>query len=323
MEWTDMEIDNIRLVLQRCIARGDFGRGLDLAASIGHYWVTRGTTESVRWFDQLLARGEASPQTQVRAYYLRGWLSLIQGDPAAARPWLARAVAKARESGQLGQLSESLSMAANAEAAIGDFVAASGFLNEAQAMTAGLNGYPATIELVSARAVDAFFRGDLETASGASLEGVRISREAGDLFQLVSMLRNLGGLAMMAGDLGTSKLRFVEALRIAQQIDHRIEQYYLLAALGWHAAGSDQARLAAQLLGAAETVARGAGAIVLGPTVPLLAAAKESAIAALGASEFDAEFKTGKGLDREAALQLALGESDHVDVTTEGIGARA
>jgi hypothetical protein len=39
-------------------------------------------------------------------------------------------------------------------------------------------------------------------------------------------------------DLDASKLRFVEALRIAQQIDHRIAQYYSLAALGWHAASS-------------------------------------------------------------------------------------
>src|SRR5437899_6019315 len=71
------------------------------------------------------------------------------------------------------------------------------------------------------------------------------------------MLRLLGMVAMMAGDLDASKLRFVEALRIAQQIEHRIAQYYSLAALGWHAASSGQARLGAQLLGAAETVATG------------------------------------------------------------------
>jgi DNA-binding NarL/FixJ family response regulator len=53
----------------------------------------------------------------------------------------------------------------------------------------------------------------------------------------------------------------------------------------------------------------------------LLAAAKESAVAALGASKFDAEFTTGKRLSREAALRLALGESDHVEVATERIEA--
>jgi predicted ATPase/DNA-binding CsgD family transcriptional regulator len=321
LDWIELEIDNIRLVLERCLARGDFARGLDLAASIGHYWVTRGTTESVRWLDQLLASGEASPQTQVRAYYLRGWLSLLQGDPAAARPWIARAVATARESRQLAKLSESLSIAATAEDAIGDLAAAGHFLDEAEAVTAGLHDYPATIELVSERAVHAIFQGDLDTASAASSEGARLSREAGDLFQLETMLRNLGMVGMMTGDLDAAKLRFVEALRVAQQIDHRIAQYYLLAGLGWQAASSGQARLAAQLLGAAETVATGAGAIIIGPVVPLLAGAKESAVAAIGALKFEAEFKIGKRLSREAAVRLALGESDHVDVATERIEA--
>ena len=36
--WADLEIDNIRLVLQRCLVRGDAARGIDLAASLGWYW---------------------------------------------------------------------------------------------------------------------------------------------------------------------------------------------------------------------------------------------------------------------------------------------
>ncbi len=36
-------------------------RGLDIAVSMRYYWITHGTTESVRWLDQLLASGEGSP----------------------------------------------------------------------------------------------------------------------------------------------------------------------------------------------------------------------------------------------------------------------
>src|SRR5437870_5856492 len=92
LAWAELEIDNIRAVLHQCVARGDFARGLDIAASMKYYWITHGTTESVRWLDQLLGFGEASPRTRVRAYYLRGWLSLLQADPPAARPWIARAI---------------------------------------------------------------------------------------------------------------------------------------------------------------------------------------------------------------------------------------
>src|SRR5437899_8645760 len=141
---------------------------------MGYYWITHGTTESTRWLDQLLGAEDAAPATQVRACYLRGWLSLLQGDAAAARPWIARAVTTARETGQFPQLSESLSMAAIAECVSGDLDAAKRRLDEAEAITQALDDFPATIDLVQARAVHAFFQGDLETARAASLEGVRL-----------------------------------------------------------------------------------------------------------------------------------------------------
>jgi len=308
LTWADLEIDNIRAVLHQCLALGEFARGLDIAASMGYYWITHGTTESVRWLDQLLAAGEGSPSTLVRAYYLRGWLGLIQADAAAARTWIARAVTTAREKGQLPQLSESLSLAVTTESVVGDLEAARRYLDEAEAMTEGLHDFPATIELVQARAVHAICRGDLDTASAESLEGLRLSREAGDLYQVESMLRNLGMVGMMAGDLDSAMSRSVEALRVARQIDNRLAQYYGLATLGWRAASSGQARLAAQLLGAAEAVGTRAGAEIMGPSLPFWAQAKELALDALGQSKFEAEFTAGNQMSRDAAVRLALGE---------------
>ena len=55
LPWVELEIDNIRSALQKCLAVADWRRGLEIATSIGYYWVTRGTTESMRWFDELLA----------------------------------------------------------------------------------------------------------------------------------------------------------------------------------------------------------------------------------------------------------------------------
>lgn len=321
LTWADLEIENIRAVLHLCLARGDFARGLDIAASMGYYWITHGTTESIRWLDQLLAAGEPSPSTLVRACYLRGFLSLIQGDAAAARPWIARAVATARKTGQLAQLSESLSLAVTTESVAGDPEAARRYLEEAEAITEGLHDFPATIELVQSRTVYAICQGDLETAGAVSMEGLRLSREAGDLYQVESMLRNLGMVGMMAGDLDSAMSRGVEALRVARQIDHRLAQYYGLAGLGWRAANSGQARLAAQLLGAAEVAGTRAGAEIMGPSLPFWAQAKELALNALGPSKFEAEFTAGKRMSRDAAVRLALGESRQDDVEAGADGA--
>jgi predicted ATPase/DNA-binding CsgD family transcriptional regulator len=312
LTWADLEIDNIRAILYDCVARGDLARGLDVATSMRYYWITHGTTESTRWLDQLLVSSEGSSTTLVRAYYLRGWLSLLKGAPAAGKPWIERAITTARESGHRALLSESLSLAATVHNVAGDPDAAKRFLDEAETMTPALHDYPATIELVLARAVHALFQGDMETAKATSSEGVRLSREVGDLYQIEAMLRNFGMVGMMTGDTNAAKSGFMEALQVARLFDNRLAEYYGLACLGWQAASTGQPRAAARLLGAAEALAVQTGADILGPAVPLLGEAKESTIAALGASAFESEFIAGKQLIREAALQLALGKSDGI-----------
>jgi len=314
LAWAELEIDNIRAVLQHCLARGDSARGLDIAASMKYYWITHGTTESMHWLDQLLAFGEASSRTLMRAYYLRGWLSMLQGQPAAARPFIVRAIAAARETRQPALLSEALTIAATVENVAGAPEAASPYLDEAEVITARLDDFPARIELMQARAIHAVFRGDLETVRAASLEGVRLSREAGDLYQLEAMHRNLGMVGVMSGDFHTGNSQFNEALRVARTFDNRLAQSYGLAAAGWYAASTGHARAAAQLFGAAETARTQTGAEMMGPLVPVLTRAKESAIGALGALKFDAEFTAGKHMAREAAVRLALGEADPVEV---------
>ena len=312
LEWMDLEIDNIRSVLRRCLIHADISRGMDLATSIRWYWATRATTEGVRWLDELLATGRGDPEPQARAQYLRGFLAVLLIDPAAATPALEQAAAADREAGRLRPLAASLSMASIAANMAGDRASARRLLGEAQTVTAGLDDLPAALAFLQARSLNGFFEGDLEAATAASSEGVRLSRKVGDVYTLKVWLLNLGTVALIAGDLAKAKPLFAEALRIAHQIDDRVQLSYLLDALGCHAAGSGQTRLAAQLLGAADTVRTGAGNRVMPFLAPQLAQAEASAIAALGASRFEAECKAGSRLSRDAAVRLALGESGHV-----------
>ena len=322
LQWVDLEIDNIRSALQKCLAMSDWQRGLELATSVGYYWVTRGTTESIRWFDDLLTAADGSADIPARAYYFRGWLSMLKGDPEAAGPWLGRAITAARIAGQLPQLSESLSLASTAENMAGDRAAARRLLDEAATLTPGLDHYPASMGLIQARAIHALLEGDLAAAKAASSEGARLSREIGDLYYLERMLMNLGLVAMASGDLPESKRWFIEGLRVAKQNDNRLGQSSLLRLLGAQAAASGQARPAARLLGAAEALGSTAGADAMGPTGPSrlepdLARARDAAIAALGPAKFEVEYAAGGQLSREAALRLALGEPDDVDVDAE------
>jgi predicted ATPase len=236
LAWTDLEIDNVRSVLRRCLIRVDIARGMDLATSLPLYWATRATTEGVRWLDELLAIGCADPEPEARALFLRGFLAVLLIDPSAATPALEQAAAADREAGRLRPLAASLSMASIAANMAGDRASARRLLGEARDVTADLDDVPATLAMLQAQSLDGFFGGDLAAASAASSEGARLSRQAGELYTLKVWLMNLGTVALIAGELAASKPLFTEALRIAHQIDDRVQLSYLLDALGCHAA---------------------------------------------------------------------------------------
>jgi DNA-binding CsgD family transcriptional regulator len=58
------------------------------------------------------------------AHHVRGFLAVLQSDPATARPALERAVTAAREAGQVSLQSQSLALASLARHTAGDRVSA-------------------------------------------------------------------------------------------------------------------------------------------------------------------------------------------------------
>ncbi len=321
LAWMDIEIDNIRSVLRQCLVESDSVNGIALASSLSWYWITRATTEGVRWLDELLACGPGNPETIAWAYFIRGFLAVLQGDWTGARPRLELAITAARDAGQPIQLAHSLTMASIADTMAGDRASAERFLDEAQAVAAGADDVATTVGILQARALKGAMEGDFETVKLVATEGARLSREAGDLYALHMMLLNLGGAALAAGDPNESKRRQEEALRIAYKIDDRIGQFYLLAALAYHATIAGQPRVAAQLLGASQAIRIGAGATVMAVLAPFIVQAEESSSAALGASKYAAEFEIGRRLSRDAAVRLALGESHAVASASDHAGA--
>lgn len=274
----------------------------------------------MRWLEELLATEDGDSQVRAGGYFICGFLAVLKADPAAAMPALRKAVATARQAEQRDLLPEALSMASVAENMAGNKASARRLLDEAQACATGL---PGTMAVLQAQAISGFFEADLGTIRTAASAGVRLAREAGDLYSLEMMLLNLGSAALIAGDLDESKPLLAEALRTARQIDDRVALIYLLNSFGYHAALCGQARRAAQLLGAAETMRTEAGANLMPFHAPLLAKAEESASAALGQTRFQAGFEAGKRLDRDTALDLALGEPAHVAAATPGNASTA
>jgi predicted ATPase/DNA-binding CsgD family transcriptional regulator len=310
--WIDLEIDNIRSVLQQYLLRRNVESGIEVANSLGWYWVTRATGEGVRWLDRLLAdlsKSSSVTAAHARACFLRGFLGVLQADVSSARAALARARTAATESGEHRILAEALSMAAIAENMAGDRIEARRLLDQAYSISKSAGDVPVSLTFLQACALNAIFEVDVDAVRSASSEGARVSREAGDLYTLQHMLINLGLAELLAGRAEESRVRFLEALRLARQMDDRVAQFYALGGTGCCAASSGQLQLAAKLLGAAEKLRVELGASVNPMLASLLPAAEESAIAALGASAFALQFEAGRRLGRDAAVRMALGES--------------
>jgi predicted ATPase/DNA-binding CsgD family transcriptional regulator len=307
LAWTELRIDNIRAVLRHCADRGDFQRGIDLATRLVWYWSTRATTEGVRWLDELLA-GDTEPAAHPWAYFARGFLAVLQNDPAGAGPALERGAAAARAAGYPEVLAESLAMASIAANMAGDRASSRRLLDEAQVVADGLNGLGTRLLMDQARALNGLLDGDLDAVRSAAADGARLSREADDLYSLGMMLLNQGFAALISGDQRVAGERFAEGLRIARQLDDRVAQFHLLGGLACCAAGSRQPRLAAQLFGAMESLRAEAGANVNAGMAPALAKSTASVTATLGPARFAAEFNAGRNLSRDAAARLALGE---------------
>jgi DNA-binding CsgD family transcriptional regulator len=214
-------------------------------------------------------------------------------------------------------------MASIASNMAGDSVQAARLLGEAANVTSPLEDVQAKISLLQARSMHGFFSGDIESVRGAAIEGIRLAREANDTYSLEMMLLNLGGMALMSGDPDQAKRLYSESLRIARRIDDRVAQYALLDSLACQAAISGQPRLAAQLIGAGETVMTQAGASLIPILAPLIAQAETIAVGAIGRPKYDAAVAEGKRLSRDDAIKLALGEAAHPPAAAESDGKPA
>ena len=308
LAWVELEIDNMRAVLRRCLIERDSRNGIQLATSLAWFWITRATTEGVRWLDELLASGPGNPETIGWSYFIRGFLAVLQGNYEGARPVLDKAMAASRAAAQPMQIATSLSMASIAAMMAGDAEPAKRYVAEADSLASELDDVPTVVGVLQARALNALFVGDLATLRVVSTEGARLSREVGDVYAQHMMNLNLGGAALLAGDLEESKARYSESLRSAYLIDDRIGQYYLLAALAYHRVAEGRPQEAAQLLGASETIRTGAGATIMPVMAPVVNQARDSAMAALGAERFAAEMDAGMRMTRDSAVELGLGE---------------
>jgi len=167
----EVEIDNLRAVLRRCIARRDAIRGLYLAASLGWYWMTRATSEGIRWLDELLALQGGDAASNAQACFVARVPRRSPERSGHRPPHPGTGSGGGPEAGELRRLTESLAMGAGAALMDGDAPASDRLLEAAGAVPGSADDYQARISILQTRAIAAILRGDVAAVTAAAAEG--------------------------------------------------------------------------------------------------------------------------------------------------------
>ena len=170
LAWVELEIDNLRLALQLCLDAADWSRGLDIATALGAVLVHPrhpGMPAVAR--SLIAAAGESAEPARPGVpapRMVRHAPGRRRGRPAVAGPG-DRCGAESRTTAR--GWPRRWPPPRSRRTWRDDRTAAARFLDEAETIAAAVRPYPVPVEVVQAKAVHAFFAGDLAAADELSV----------------------------------------------------------------------------------------------------------------------------------------------------------
>ncbi|HEX5506616.1 MAG TPA: tetratricopeptide repeat protein, partial [Thermomicrobiales bacterium] len=229
------ELDNLRAVF----AAGErdpelTGTGLDLAGAIWWFWLFRGqVTEGRRWCAALLARDRPATRTRGRARTLlaAGALAWLQGNDAAARPYLEESAALCEALGDRAGLGYAVGVLGRALGSQGDAATARALLARGAAIFRELDE-PWGLALTLFDYGDATLPVDPETARRLLEESLGLFRRLGDGWGIALALTSLGRIALLRRDYPAARAHVEEALALRRTLEHSYYVAISLASLG-------------------------------------------------------------------------------------------
>ena len=249
----DLEADNIRMALRRCLDDPDAADlGLVMAAGLGQYWRTRAVSEGAHWIDALLDRRGGDDGIRGEALFVKVDLSVVQGDHVGGLDAAAEGGAIARRLHADRLLVRILANQAALQVIGGDVPAARATSAEATALAERLDDDTALIAAAQAEAFIAFLDGDFVRMRNVGLAGASRCRETNEIFILPVHLTSAGMGALLLGDHAAAEAALIEALEASLVIDDRPGLVIRMEMLASSAALAGRAQRAAELLGASE-----------------------------------------------------------------------
>jgi predicted ATPase/DNA-binding CsgD family transcriptional regulator len=345
----EAEIGNLRQALTYCVANGDAETGLRICVAMRPVWIVQGSfAEGAGWIDGLLSLGTSGLPDNVLGAALVGRAQLaLATDPAEAGRHAKAGLELCRADGSEFWAASALNLLAEVALHAGQAAEAAAHADAAIAVASGAGDWFNVGYASGTLGTLAAYRGDLAEARRLGETALQIARDIDQQWGAARALLGLGDLARLTEDYAAARPHYAAALDILREVSARPEMARCLAGLGRIAISQAEYDVARSYFSESVQLSRSTGsrigvirgldsfaALATAQGNPALAVQLAAAAAALreaatlpeapatrtkrtldGAAELGQDaveelWRAGSALSSDAAVALALAESD-------------
>jgi predicted ATPase/DNA-binding CsgD family transcriptional regulator len=306
-ERLELELENMRAVLEWSLSGGDVALGVRLAGALCLFWYGNGYhVEGRRWTQQLLERLDEAPLVyHPKFLFSAGHLAFLD-DLDAGKPLFRRALDSSCDLGDRLQMAWSLALLGYTM--LREPQAAIPLVEEGLALFRDLHHQPGIAQALNIMGEIARFSGDDDRARRMYEECLAVSQQTGERRRIVFMYNNLAFIALHAGEAEHAGDLGRQALQVARAMNHRLQSATALATLAGAVGALGQPAQAARLFGASEIALERLGAFLQPNDQREIDSLIAAVRAQLDKATFQSAWNEGRALTLEQAVAQAIDE---------------
>ncbi|MGH2537569.1 MAG: ATP-binding protein, partial [Candidatus Promineifilaceae bacterium] len=304
----ELELDNLRAVLEWALGPGDLSLGVRLAAALGLFWYGKGHhAEGLRWTQALLARLDEAPLAQRPPFLISAGHMAWMVDLGRAQGLFSQALALSRQLEDKLQSAWALTFLGYARQREPE--AALALAEEGLALFRELDDQPGIAQTLNVIGEVARLSGEDGRARRAYEACLAVCQQTGEARRIGYMYNNLTYIAQHEGDHEQALELARRSALLARERQDRFDLAVALLPSAESVAALGRPGLAARILAAAEAELEGMGAFHQPSDRPEYERVAAAVRARLDPAAFEAAASQGRALGLEAAAAALLAEA--------------